>query len=321
MSARLYNETYGNIIIFLCHFANNSSVVDSILLNAYETLGSYETFDFTKANPVFDKIKDAVELLIPRAIASSDAEVLANEEVRLSKMDEAGVADGHVTPEEDTINDEISETEKDLAAVVAALKTIEVLGEILQNYPVGLDGKRKIEIIDEMHKLGMRSVQAIIDTMGYLENDLVEYVFDRALNTGKRVSREEVGLVTRRFINLLVSVIARGMIHQIAESLNSKYLLTAANMTLGSDSSISSKLILLDLKLNCLKHCEYSEIEKLKKEFDTNNEKFASKIIDSIVGEYLNYTKCDYVLRAKLCSLCELPQQKSLIATQCNLLN
>lgn len=321
MSARLYNETYGNIIIFLCHFANNSSVVDSILLNAYDTLESYETFDFTKTNPVFDKIKDAVELLIPRAIASSDADVLANEEVRLSKLDEAGIGDGRVTSGEDTINDEISEKEKDLAAVVAALKTIEVLGEILQNYPVGLDRERKLEIIEEMHKLGMRSVQAIIDTMGYLENDLIEYIFERASNTGKRVSKEEVGLATRRFINLIVSVVARGMIHQIATSLNSDLLLPAAKKALEGDSSISSKLVLLDLKLNCLKHCEYSEIEKLKKEFEANNEKFALKIIDSIVGEYLNYTKCDHVLRAKLCSLCGLPQRESLIATQRNLLN
>lgn len=321
MSARLYNETYGNIIIFLCHFANNSSVVDSILLNAYDTLESYETFDFTKTNPVFDKIKDAVELLIPRAIASSDANVLANEEVRLSKLDEAGIGDGRVTSGEDTINDEISEKEKDLAAVVAALKTIEVLGEILQNYPVGLDRERKLEIIEEMHKLGMRSVQAIIDTMGYLENDLIEYIFERASNTGKRVSKEEVGLATRRFINLIVSVVARGMIHQIATSLNSDLLLPAAKKALEGDSSISSKLVLLDLKLNCLKHCEYSEIEKLKKEFEANNEKFALKIIDSIVGEFLNYTKCDHVLRAKLCSLCGLPQRESLIATQRNLLN
>lgn len=186
---------------------------------------------------------------------------------------------------------------------------------------MGLDRERKLEIIEEMHKLGMRSVQAIIDTMGYLENDLIEYIFERASNTGKRVSKEEVGLATRRFINLIVSVVARGMIHQIATSLNSDLLLPAAKKALEGDSSISSKLVLLDLKLNCLKHCEYSEIEKLKKEFEANNEKFALKIIDSIVGEYLNYTKCDHVLRAKLCSLCGLPQRESLIATQRNLLN
>ena len=66
-----------------------------------------------------------------------------------------------------------------MAAVIAALKTIEVLGEILQNYPVGIDAQKKTEMIDEMHKLGMRSIQAIINTTGYLEKDLIEYVTER----------------------------------------------------------------------------------------------------------------------------------------------
>ena len=65
----------------------------------------------------------------------------------------------------------------------------------------------------------------------------------------------------------------------------------------------------------------FNEIQNLKKEFDTHNEKFASRIVDSIVGYYLNYNRCDHVLRAKLCTLCDLSQQQALIATQRNLLN
>lgn len=321
MSAKLYNEIYGNIIIFVCHFANNSDIIDDVLLNAYDTLYDYEAFDFSKGNPIFEEIKDAVEALIPKTVASSDADVSTNKETRLAKMDEVGVNDGSVIRGEDTIDDEISEKEKDLAAVVAAFKTIEVLGEILQNYPIGIDGPKKIEIIDEIHKLGMRSVQAVINTMGYLEKDLVEYVYERASREKKRINKDEVIRATRRFINLLVSGMARGMVHQVAASLNSEYLLPAAKKTFEDDISISSKLVLLDLKLNCLNHCNFSEIQNLKKEFDTHNEKFASRIVDSIVGYYLNYNRCDHVLRAKLCTLCGLSQQQALIATQRNLLN
>ena len=48
MSARLYNEVFGNIIIFVCHFANNSDIIDDVLINAYDTLEEYDAFDFTK---------------------------------------------------------------------------------------------------------------------------------------------------------------------------------------------------------------------------------------------------------------------------------
>ena len=97
-------------------------------------------------NPIFDEIKEAVETLIPKSVASTNEDVSANKENRLTRMDEAGVNDGKVINNEVVIDDEISEKEKDIAAVVAALKTIEVLGEILQNYPTGIDGKRKIEM-------------------------------------------------------------------------------------------------------------------------------------------------------------------------------
>ncbi len=179
MSARLYNETFGNIIIFVCHCANNTSIIDKVLFNAYDTLKNYEEFDFTKDNQVFNEIKDAVEAFIPKSIASTDEDVSKNKENRLVRMDEAGVNDGKVTKNEDTIDDVVTEKEKDMAAVIAALKTIEVLGEILQNYPVGIDAQKKTEMIDEMHKLGMRSIQAIINTTGYLEKDLIEYVTER----------------------------------------------------------------------------------------------------------------------------------------------
>ena len=321
MSERLYNEIYGNIIIFVCHFANNADIIDDVLLNAYYTLTNYETFDFTKGNPIFEEIKDAVEALIPKTVASSDGDVTVNKETRLAKMDEVGVNDGKVTREKDVIDDEVSEKEKDLAAVIASFKTIEVLGEILQNYPIGIEGQKKIEIIDEIHKLGMRSVQAIINTMGYLEKELVEYVYERASREKKSITMDEVVRATHHFINLLISGMARGMVHQIAVSLNNEYLLPAAQKTFEDDASISSKLVLLDLKLNCLNHCDYSEIQSLKREFDKSNERFATRIIDSIVGHYLNYNTCNHVLRAKLCSLCGLSQQQTLIANQRNLLN
>ena len=114
---------------------------------------------------------------------------------------------------------------------------------------------------------------------------------------------------------------ARGMIHQVAVSLNSEHLLPAVKKTFESDESISSKLVLLDVKLNCLNKCNYPEIQNLKKSLDSNNERFASRIVDSIVGYYLNYNRCDRKLREKLCSLCGLSMQQALIATQRNLLN
>ena len=237
------------------------------------------------------------------------------------RMDAAGINDGQVNKGEEIIDDEVNEKEKDMAAVISALKTIEVLGQILQNYPVEIKGNEKVDIINEMHKLGMRSVQAIIKTMGYLEKDLVEFVYEKAANQKKNIRREDVMQATHRFITMIISGMARGMVHQVALSLNSEYLLPAAHKTFSADDSISSKLVYLDLKLTCLRKVDYIEISNLRKTFEANNEKFAVRILDSIIGHYLNYNQCDYSLRAKLCELCGFSQQRMLTAPSRNALN
>lgn len=114
---------------------------------------------------------------------------------------------------------------------------------------------------------------------------------------------------------------ARSMIHEVAVSLKSEHLLSASTKALTVDPSISSKLVLMDLKLNCLNKVDYNEIYNLKKSFDGGNERFASRILDSIIGYFLNYNNCDHALRAKLCALCGFSEQKQLISTHANLLN
>jgi hypothetical protein len=319
MSSALYNETYGNIIIFVCHFAGSNEIIDTILLNAYGTFESYEAFDFQKSNPIFDEIKEAVDALIPKVVVSN-SNVEVNKQKELLRMDEIGINDGTATDGESVIDTEVSEKEKEMASVTSALKTIEVLGQILQNYPVAIKGEEKLEIITEMHKLGMRSIQAIINTMGYVEKDLIEYIMERATKDKKNFHRDDVAKATRKFINMLVSGMARGMVHQVAISLNSEHLLPAAQKTFEADESISSKLILADLKMNCINKFSYDEIHSLKGIFESSNEMFASRILDSIIGHYLNYNKCDHSLRTRLCSLCGFSEQQAILAQQKNLL-
>lgn len=322
MSSRLYNEIYGNIIVFVCHFSNNRDVIDNVLLNSYSILDKYTPFDFTKTNPIFDEIHEAVEALIPKSVGDNDA-VSSNKNKVLEKKDEIGINDGQVRDVESEIDDEVSEKERgqEIASVSAAFKTLEVLGQILQNYPGDIDAKDKIAIIDEMHKLGMRSVQPIINTMGYLEENLVEYIVDRTRARDQNIRREEIVKATKKFINFLICGTVRGMVHQVAASLNSSFLLPAATLVFLEDSSISSKLILMDLKLNCLNKPNYSEIAALKKSFDKENEKFASGILSSIVGYYLNYNKCNHTLRSKLCALFGISEKRTFINNNRKLLS
>lgn len=315
MSNRLHNEDYGNIIIFVCHFANSQEVIEDVLTNAYYTLDNYAPFVFEKNIPLFDELQKNIEALLP-AVVGGNEDVAENRDVRLKKMDDIGYMDGHVDEGSDTIDEDEAAIEKDLMAITASFKTMEVLGQILQNYPADIDGDFKVEIIEELHKLGMRSVQAIVETMGYMEESLITSIMERAAQEQKVFNRDEVAKATRYVLTTLISGMVRGMINMVASSLNSPLLLPAAAEALTKDNSISALLVIQELKLNYLKSPVYEELERLNNDLEKANNKFAQFVLSRIVAHYLRYNKCDHRLRNRMCALFKFSEKKVFVGNQ-----
>ena len=319
MSSNLHNETYGNVVTFVCHFNSDQSVIDNVLINAYGTLDNFSEFDYSKENPIFNEIQEAVKAFIPQKISTNER-VEANKDEELKQMDKMGINDGNVNEDSDYIDDTVSDEDKNFAAIIAALKTIEVLGQILQNYPADISGDNKVQIIGEMHKLGMRAVKAIIETMGYLENDLIDAIYESSQKKKINTPRNAIESNIRMIMNVIIAGMARAMIHQVARSLSSELLLPSVTETYKDATEISAQLLMVDLKLNCLNIANYDEIKQMREELDARKEYFAKDILDSIVGRYLNYNKCDYRLRSKLCSLCNFSERPLIASVNENLL-
>lgn len=292
MSSRLYNEDYGNIIIFVCYFANSQEVIGEVLGNAYVTLDKYKPFVFEKSSPLFDDIQSVIETLLPENVGSNE-DVREHQSQKLKAMDEAGVLDGHIEEGQDIIDEE-ENMESDLVLVTASIKTLEVLGQILQNYPADIDGDLKVEIIAEVHNLGMRAVQAIVETMGYAEEGLVNAVIERAKESNKNYNRDEIVLVARKFVTMLISGMVSGMVQMVAGTMNSPYLLIAATEALTNEHAISAQLVLQELKLNHLKAPNIEELEQLNSDLLRTNNKFARFVLTNSVSNYLRYNQCDY---------------------------
>lgn len=314
MSSRLYNEDYGNIIIFVCHFANSQKVIEEILGNAYVTLENYQPFVFEKSNPLFDDIQSVIEALLPENVGSNE-DVREHQSQKLRTMDAAGVMDGHVEEGRDTIDEEAN-MESDLVAVTASIKTLEVLGQILQNYPADIEGQLKVDIIAEIHCLGMRAVQAIVETMGYAEEGLVNAVIERAKEDNKNYSRDKIVRATRKFVTMLISGMVSGMVHMVASTMNSPFFLVAATEALANENTISSRLVLQELKMNHLKRPDVDALEKLNNELLKSNNRFAQFVLTNSVSNYLRYNQCDYKVRSRLCQTFKLSEKKSYLLSQ-----
>lgn len=313
MSRRLYNEDYGNIIIFICHFSNNNDIISTILINAYSILENYPQFKFENSIPMFNEMQEAIEAFIPKDIRDN-SNVEKNKKAELERLDSVGITDGSLSANHDTIDDDLNGKEQDLASLNAAFKTLDVLGQILQNYPGNVEKRLKIEMIQEIHDLGMRTTQAIISIMGLMEEDLINFIQDEVKDKDKK-SHDELVYEIKKFITMMLSSMIRAIVKKIAISLNSEYLLIATTDTFQEKNTISTKLILQELKMNCLNSFSLSELKSLNTELSKTND-FARYILRSTVANYLKFNDCEYRLREKLCDEFELDKKCTFISSE-----
>jgi energy-coupling factor transporter ATP-binding protein EcfA2 len=313
MSQRLYNEKYGNIIIFVCHFANNIEIIESILLIAYTSLEKYDIFDYDKHTDLFDRAKGIMDNILNNSIVGTENDVESNCQNNLIMKDEIGIQDGSVH-EPKNVSDEADEREKDLVSLSSAMRTIDVLGQIIMNYPGDIDGDLKITIIDEICNLGMRITEAMLSTIGLLERDFVEYLVEYVKEKKQISDTQEIIRVSQAIFSWLVAGITCGMIRKVSASLSNDALLIAVQETFALSSSISRKLILVDLQLNLLKKPNIHEVLQLADEFDKSiNTQFAGYVLRSIVSYYLKYNRCGHSIRAQLCNRFKLNDKSALI--------
>lgn len=313
MSQRLYNEKYGSIIIFICHFANNIEIIENILLIAYYSLEKYDMFDFDKHTDMFERAKGIMDNILTKSIVGTENDVKSNRQSELIIKDKIGLQDGSVH-EPTEVSDEVEEREKDLASLSAAMRTLDVLGQIIMNYPGDIDGDVKISIIDEIHKLGMRLTEAILSTIVLLERDFVEYVVEYVKNKKHISDTQEIIQASQTIFSWIVAGMTCGMIRKISTSLCNDALLIAVQETFALSSSISQKLILADLQLNLLKKPNIREVLQLANEFDKDKSTlFAGYALRLIVSDYLRYNTCGNSIRAQLCNRFNLSEKRALI--------
>lgn len=305
MSDRLYNETYGNIIIFVCHFANNVTVIEDILLHAYETLNEYDIFDFEKHTDFFSRARIMIEKTIVKPEVGTDAEVENNKSEELARLDDAGIHDGSIVERPD-MTDEIADKEKSLAAMSAAFRIMDVLGQILCNYPGDIDGVLKIQIIDEIHKLGMRSTEVLFSAVGILEQDLILFISEKAKGKVNPEVQTEVVEKTREMLSCLMAGTAKAMINKIAACYNNDALLPAIKETFSTTDLLSQELVLQELKFNMLRKPDVEGVITLNNSLERRKAQFGQTILRSIVAHYLRYNHCSHDTRQKLCSNFEL---------------
>ncbi len=234
MCEEIYRKEYAFLLIFTIHHANTQELIDEILLHCMCSFDYSKPAQLDREETMF---MNALILELPKSILSSASIEANREKERVLKDKVRDVEDGEIE-EDDTLKN-----------IYKALKTIEVIGQIIKNRSGSFEKLKIVEMIEEVQELGLRILNYFLK--GLKSEGLERWLYKRleaeenkltddkkkAFNDNKKIDFIKMNIQFLAFKTVI------GMLCKIAGSISSKKLLYVINQIAEKHDTPAYKLI------------------------------------------------------------------------------
>lgn len=293
MSGKLYEEECGDIMIFLCHLSKDDFIISTVLENSKDILSDKNIFDFEEHKSIqlsFD------EYLKSDFIPENDIEQRKEELIEARDKQESKV-------KKQKKIEVIEENREYVYTLDNAFKTIEVIGQILKNYPGTIKGTVKNELLEAIYTVAMRTLSCTSEILYGGIKRIFEDICDKIQPTPSQIEIERIKELSRKLnfsMDNLFGLLSYAMIRSLANSVANKALLPVITQSPLNDK-IGYSLMKDSIQLN-----EFGTIpvELILKEYDSYNDKgniFAAKLLRLYVFDhYYAYGSKDFKNRQRV---------------------
>lgn len=294
---KLYKEEHANIWLFLTHLSKAPFIVDVILQHAQKIFAEYKPIEFGEDISFVKSLYDRVP-----EIVLNDTEYKEQKETRLRKLDDQPGAEIGDVDEDEAARNEIVQL---LAKLNLAFRTIEVLGQLVKNFPGSLVGTDKYELVKECYLLGLRTAEMILGLVRDNADSIAER-FVEAIREAYPKLKEHTDLENRLKQSLfsLVEGACFGTIKRISHAVGHAGLEETYREVRKDVGTNAVKLIDMSVKLDNLLFPE-EQLKELKKEF--RNNVFCDRLLRHLVVHYLYIFPTSERLKQKICAELEIP--------------
>lgn len=313
MCKKVYKENYYNILLFLCHLSGKDKfILEQLLIESSQIFSENIPYDLNNNYSFVDKLCEKIQATpefidIGKAItATNNRKELLIEQDRFEKMRQE---------KKKELEDELeNENDEDLLDVNRVFKSLQLLGQLLKNYPGSLKEAYKFDIVKECYELGLRLVDNFMKMLD--ENiDLLVEVFSECIWEKSNISNiEDVKNKTREMFLALSKMISTSSILNIAKSVNTKKLKDTYSDVIKDNPTLSNKFIDLAIKFETSCKIPYYEIVEINKELKESDNDFAKSILIKLVSTYLYTYPYDRLEIQKICSELNISQNQVLIS-------
>lgn len=239
---KLHKEEHASIWLFLTHLSKDPFLIDAILAHAKRIYTEFAPAEFGKDVEFIKTMVDSVEKII-----LADKGYHEGKEDRLRKLDSAPVLPEPVTESTDG-EEETNEALKMIAKMNLALRTLEVLGQLVKNFPGSLVGNDKYALVSECYALGLRTISMLFDVFQQDVEGFVDLVVDRVIDRHPEVAdREELKKKMSQFMFWMIESASFGMLKRISQAVGHSQLVETYREV--KDDSCTNAAALIDCEI------------------------------------------------------------------------
>lgn len=293
LARTLYVEDNANVILFLVYLTKDENTIREILSQAQNLYTEYYPCDLNSDIAFLNSLQ-----IKPLELSLANGDVRANREEHYRRMDDInGVLEDAVEGSEDSYQQQ----EDDLMQLNVSFKTLQIMGQILRNFPGTLDRGLKLEIAQSSYHLGLRTMKMILqtfeDNLDDIRGDLADLIREREGIDDEGKLAESVN----HFLYVVIMAIAFAFIKRISIDVGSEHLEKTYRQVLEeSGGTISIALINTSIKLEYFKVFPKAEILDLYEFLDKNF--FAKTILRKLVLDRFRLYNANYKLRQEVCT-------------------
>lgn len=293
----IYTEEAANIVMFLTHHNNKIRfITNGLIENCKKIFNEHNPIklnnDIVEINKLVDKLPifSAPDINVENNITKE-----YKEKDRVERNINNDLKENTVVHEDYEV-DEFMEWARSLNI---ALKSIEIIGNLLKNYHSVLEAETKIELIQETYNVSLKMTkfffELVTKDLEGLTNKIEEFIIKK--EEKQKIKQKEMA---RRLIFRLLALISYSFFEKTSSALGyDKLSITYDTVLEKNIDNNGIQLIDLMIRIFYFEEIPFQKIEKLKKEFVKNN--LADYILKGIIYRFLYLNKIDYKVRQKLC--------------------
>jgi len=295
----LHQEEAANIILFVCHLSRNEMVFNAVLQTADALFSGYPECDFDRDIEYLNEIvQESDERRIEGGTPEQRRQKLLEESDAARRKRGDGERD---RPAFSAVEfEEKCDLQKlnDSLQLNSALKTIQIIGQILRNHVGSIEGEQKKRLVMSSFALGLRAAKCMFGLVEENIDDLVEALVGALERSQGGVPRADVLQSVKKSVWGTLRLGAFSIVRYISDSVGMERMAQSFEEILGEQRRLPLEIIDLSIKLDHFK--AFPENEAIRLAGKVRKNPFAYAVVRDLVYMRFYLYQVDYRIRQRV---------------------